>query len=127
MEPDASGDPAAGLAVTPVKVSVPALPLELAVTVQVIAAAVWAVTEAVNPEVPAHAGDPAASKAKPAGAVSTTVPVLISPGADSVSAGPVSAVSAPPLVSAEIEEPPVAALTETPLVANAQNAPLAPA
>src|SRR5262245_49670962 len=125
MEPAASGVPAVGLAVTPLNVSVPALPLELAVTVQVIAVAVWAVTEAVRPEVPPHAGDPAASNVKPAGAVSTTVPAPIRPGALSLRTGPVSAVYAPPVVSAEIDPPPEAGVTVTPVAVNGQAAPFA--
>src|SRR4051812_7261711 len=51
--------------------------------------------------------------ANPDGALMIIVPVPISPTAASVSDGPVSAVQEPPVVSAEIAAPPVAAVTTT--------------
>ena len=47
----------------------------------------------------------------PLGALRIIVPRPIFPVADSLRTGPVNAVYAPPVVSAEIEEPPVAAVT----------------
>lgn len=55
------------------------------------------------------------SKLKPDGAFSMIVPVLMSLGVAtfSVMTGPVSALNAPPVVSAEIAEPPVAGVSVT--------------
>ena len=50
-------------------------------------------------------------KTNPDGTLNMIVPVLISPFAPSVRIGPVSEVKVPPVVSAEIAEPPVAGVT----------------
>jgi len=56
---------------------------------------------------------PAVSHSNPVGALKMIVPDPIAPFPDSVSTGPVNVVNVPLAVSAEIEVPPVAAVTLT--------------
>ena len=59
------------------------------------------------------------SNTKPDGVFNIIVPIPISPSALSAIIGLVKVVYVPPVVSAEIAEPPVASVTVTPAAANA--------
>ena len=123
--PLASGVVAVGRTRRLPKVAIPPpLAPPLAVAVKVIAELVRDVNEiakgvppVVSPLIVTVGDVDVVSHSKPVGALKMIVPAPIEPLVDSVKTGPVSEVKPAPPVSAEIEPPPVAAVTLTVAIA----------